>query len=121
MNDDMSAIATKDRLWSMLNGAEDKMDFLDKAELVMTTVTLTQGFWVQENYCYKVVELVKLIDDQCREYLGHCQHAQTIKRIVKVQKEAWAVSRHFYGLHQARMDPICPDRLMSMSDIELAS
>ena len=121
MNTDMSAIDTKDRLWSMLNGAEDKMDFLDKAELVMGTVTLTQGFWVQFNYCYKVVELVKLIDDRCREYLGHCQHAMTIKRIEKVQKEAWAVSRCFYDLHQARMDPIWPDRIMSMSDMELAS
>lgn len=121
MNDDMSAIATKDRLWSMLNEAEDKMAFLDRAELVMATVTLTQGFWVQENYCYKVVELVKLIDDRCREFFGHCQHAQTIKRIGKVQREAWAVSKHFYALHQARFDPINPDRILSMTDIELAS
>lgn len=106
MNSDISAIDTKDRLWSMLNEAGSKMDFLDKAEIVMATVILTQGFWFQENYCYKVVEIAKVIDDRCREYLGHCQHAQTIKRIEKVQREAWAVSKHFYSLNQARHNSI---------------
>lgn len=108
MNNDTSAIDTKDRLWSLLNGAEDKMSFLANAELVLATVQLTQGMWVELSYCYKVVEFAEFIDGRCREYLGHCQHAMTIKRIEKVQKEAWAVRKQFYALQQARLDPIYP-------------
>jgi hypothetical protein len=107
-NTDHTAVATKDRLWDLLNDAPDKMEFLAAAELVLSTVQLTQGMWVELSYCYKVVELAEAINDRCRSYLDHCQHAMTIKRIEKVRQDAWMVRSHFYHLQQARMDVAWP-------------
>lgn len=100
---DASAIDTKNRLWDLLNDSNDKMEFLNNAEMVLKTVQLTQGMWVELNYCYKVVEFADFINDRCRDYLTHCQHAMTINRIERVQREALMIRSRFYALQQARM------------------
>jgi len=102
MNNDVSVIDVKNRLWNLLTAPTDKMDFLANAERVLGIVDVTQGFWVELNYCYKVCEFADFIDNRCREYLGDCQHAMTIKRIRFVQSEAWAIRDRFYNLQSVR-------------------
>ncbi len=102
LNEDKSVVDVKDRLWAMLNGAEDTMSYLVAAEMVLTTIKLTQGFWVELEYCYKAVEIANAINSVCRQYLDHCHHSSTINRILVLRQDAVEVREHFHRLQQAQ-------------------
>lgn len=113
-NCDSSLLDTKDRLWDMLaegrneDGSMDKMRYLDRAEKVLFVLCTVQGMFQEAGYSYKGQEIAQRIADQCWEWLGHCNHAQTIKKIETMRNRALMLVQRFHRLQQVRMDPIYP-------------
>ena len=113
-NLDATLLDTKERLWGMLaegrneDGTMDKMRYLDRAEKVLFVLCTVQGMFAEANYAYKGQEIAQRIADQCWEWLGHCNHAQTIKKIETMRNRALMLVQRFHKLQQARMDPIYP-------------
>ena len=126
-NLDATRCDTKERLFDMLaqacdeHGRMDKIAYCEQSDKVLFVLDTCQGMFNEAGYAYKMREIAQRIADQCFEFLGHCAHAQTIKRVEITRNRALMLVQRFYTLHQAKMDPINPDRIMSMTNIELAS
>lgn len=100
-NIDTTAVDTKDRLLAMLNSADDKMQYLTLAEIVMNTISITQGMWVEAGYAYKAAEICRKISDQCFFYTRDYNHAMTLRRINTVRNQAEEMITRFSKLQDA--------------------
>ncbi len=114
-NLDATLLDTKDRLWDMLAQARDedgrmsdKIAYCDQAEKVLFVLDTVQGMFQEAGYAYKGKEIAQRIADQCWEFLGHCSHAQTIKRVDVTRNRALMLVQRFHQLQEARMDPAWP-------------
>lgn len=101
MTTTVDAVAVKDRMWSMLNGADDVMDFCKTAESVMLALKLTDGLWKELDYAYKAREIVTHIGSRLFAMSGTCQHHQTHLKIESVKEEANRMALHFHNLQHA--------------------
>lgn len=104
-NVDASIIDTKNRLLDMLGEASDpvsghidKMTYLDRAEKVLFVMDTITGMMAENRYAYKGQEIAQRIADQCWEFLGHCNHAQTIKKIETIRNRALMLVSRFHRL-----------------------
>lgn len=113
-NLDATLLDTKERLWAMLAearnefGTLEKIPYCEQAEKVLFVLDTCQGMFNEAGYAYKAVEIAQRIADQCWEFLGHCAHAQTIKRVEITRNRALILVQRFHDLQQARMDPAWP-------------
>jgi len=82
----MSAIQTKDHLFSVINNVENVDDLYHVCEnVVMPVLIHTEGFWIELRYCYKAAEIA----DRCVACLNHwlttCQHHKTILKLSQLK------------------------------------
>lgn len=108
-NCDAQLLETKDRLWDMLSQARDedgrwdKIAYCEQAEKVLFVLDTTQGMFAELRYAYKAMEICERISDVCWEFLGHCCHAMTIKRVERVRNQALVLVSRFHRLQQEAM------------------
>lgn len=113
-NLDATLLDTKERLWAMLAearnefGTLEKIPYCEQAEKVLFVLDTVQGMFQEAGYSYKGKEIAQRIADQCWEFLAHCAHAQTTKRVDVTRNRALMLVQRFHKLQEARMDPAWP-------------
>ncbi len=92
------AVKTKDKLYNAINSAKCLPELVEVATKILEASMLLDGLWAECNYCYKVVDLCNLIENQI-QLLGddeQCYPAPVweLKGLVRQCRQ------HFYNLQQ---------------------
>lgn len=95
----MSAIATKDHLLSLLNGANDIHELVSACEKITIVLANTLGFWQELRYCYKGKEIAERCVDELNHYMMTCQHHKTLGMLAGHRDTLRALAE-LYHLHQ---------------------
>lgn len=99
----MSAIDVKNSLYDMVNGARSPQEICEAITKVLDVIEITQGFWVELNYCYKVVDLVGLCLDRLAIHNDACMHHTMHSRRDAIRSRLSSVESTFYRLqHRQR-------------------
>jgi len=99
----VSAIETKDRLLSLINGAENQAEMITVAKTVATVLQNTEGFWIELRYCYKASEIATRCQRELEHYSETCQHHKTLQMITKVRDRMRLIAERYYRLQQEQM------------------
>jgi hypothetical protein len=103
----MSAVATKDHLIKMLNGANDVHELVTVCETILIPVlTQTEGFWIELTYCYKASEIAKRAQDEVERYMDTCQHHKTHEMLAKLRDKLRLLVERYHHLQHVNDNPV---------------
>jgi len=77
----MSAVACKDHLLQLINGANDHNELMAVAETITTILTHTEGFWIELGYCYKASEIAQRLVTELASYEVDGLHHKTAEKL----------------------------------------
>lgn len=103
----MSAVATKDHLIKLLNGANDIHELTTVCETVIIPVlTHTEGFWIELNYCYKASEIAERAQREVESYLDTCQHHKTHQKLGSLRDKLRKLAESYFKLQHDANNPV---------------
>ena len=99
----MSAVDTKDHLYSLLNGANDVHELTTVCETILIPVlTHTEGFWIEATYCYKASEIAKRAQDAIERYMDAGNHHKTHEMLAKVRDKLRLLVERYHHLQHVQ-------------------
>lgn len=98
---------TKDKLWSLINGAETAQELRLVCENVLIPVLEnTEGLWQEIGYCYKAAELACRAKDRTWEFMTPDLHAATEKWLRQLRIRLSQIESHYLQLQQVRFEEL---------------
>ena len=75
------AVACKDHLLGLINGANNANELMVVAETITTILTHTEGLWLEAEYCYKASEIAQRLVTELASYEVDGLHHKTEDKI----------------------------------------
>lgn len=96
----MSALATKDHLLQLINGATNAQELMVVAETVTTVLVHTEGLWLELGYCYKASEIAQRLVTELASHEVDGVHHKTAEKLRTHRLTLARLAERYHTLQQ---------------------
>ena len=98
------AVACKDHLLGLINGANTPAELMVVAETITTILTHTEGLWQEAEYCYKASEIAQRLVTELASHEVDGIHHKTAEKLRYHRLALAKLSDRYHTLQQQHMN-----------------